>query len=187
MIVNRKTALRLIVFWGVVGLCIWYLLSRWAIDARPPWAADIDPPPPYSSDSATDEEWVRDLPVIVPIDNHSGDYFIESRLERERARSQQLEWLKSIAGDDRVSADARQRAGNEAVTLVNLTAKEAELEGLIRGKGFEDAVVYLFDSAAIVVIKTEELTAADVLCLADLVVRVASLAPDRVSVVSRPY
>ena len=58
-----------------------------------------------------------------------------------------------------VSSEAAVQATEKIVKLTENSAKEDEMESLIRAKGFENCMVYLTDDAVSVVVQTEGLTA----------------------------
>lgn len=53
-------------------------------------------------------------------------------------RSQQIEVLKEIAGNPSSSVEARDRAQNNLISIIENIGKENELEKLIIARGFKD-------------------------------------------------
>jgi len=114
------------------------------------------------------------------------DFFIEFRLERRRNRSRQLEWLSRVAKDEKADRSVREEASRRLVEQTKKMELEMEMEGLIKAKGFEDALVFLFDEAATVVVKSADpLTGPEVARIADVVSRGTGLGMDRITVVGR--
>lgn len=113
-----------------------------------------------------------------------GDFFAEFRLERDRARGREREMLRELMTPS-TPEEARRQANERYLRLSRLMGLEVELEGLIRSRGFEDAVVFLGDSAAQVVIRAPSLTPVQVAAVADLVHQVAGVDPDRIRIVAR--
>lgn len=97
------------------------------------------------------------------------DFFSEARLEREIGRSQSVASLQTIVQDTSTSAEGRAMAEQEMVKISRLSETEANVESLICAKGFEDAVLYIQEDSATVIIKTEGLTEEDVAKIVDII------------------
>ena len=97
------------------------------------------------------------------------DYFASSRLTREKARDEAVSTLKELSE----SADA------------DGTAKEANIESLIRAKGYADAVVMLSDGSANIVVSPPEggLQADDVTKIRDIVVSETGMSAGQIKIV----
>lgn len=113
------------------------------------------------------------------------DFYVESRLDRERALSRQFELLEAVINNPDSSPEVRSRAQEELLALSRQASVEAETESLIRAKGFDDALVYLHQDGAVVVVRTQLLSRADAAVIMDLVSRVAAVAVEEISVVVR--
>ena len=112
----------------------------------------------------------------------ASDYFATARVEREQSRSRALEILRQAAS----SGDADER-GNAQATMTKIALSvenEMIIEGLIKAKGFKDAVVYLSDSGASVVVKTDALTAAQTAQIKDIIIEKATVGADKIKIVS---
>lgn len=117
------------------------------------------------------------VPAAAPAAEEQGveDFFTEYRLERERMRGQQVELLKALADNPRSSEETRQKAQEQLFEIGRVMSREAEIEQLLRAKGFADAVVSLRENAATVVIKGPQVTAEEAVRISDLVGRGAGI------------
>lgn len=98
------------------------------------------------------------------------EYFAKVRLERRQARDEAAATLSAVAGADGASQETIDEALRSMSLLANYTAKEAELENLIRAKGFIDCVVYLSENGVTVTVASEEeLTSASVAKITDII------------------
>ncbi len=113
------------------------------------------------------------------------DLFVEFRLEREQARSRQLDLLREILDNTNVDGAARSEAMTLWLEITKNIAAEIDLENLIRAKGFTDAVAVLGDGRATIMVKAASLTREEVVRVADLAVRVAGLSYDDITVMAR--
>lgn len=114
------------------------------------------------------------------------DYYVEARLERERTRSQEADILQRIVDDPQSSGDARQKAEQALLAIARKAEEEGDAEAILKAKGYDDAIVFLADASATVVLKTFGLTPSDVAVAADAVGRAAGLPAEDVNVVARP-
>jgi len=119
-------------------------------------------------------------------DKKSAEFFIEYRLERERTRGQQVEWLREIINNENADAETRKKAQEQLYTISQNIGKEMEIENLIRAKGFQDAVVLLQDKVVTVVVRSKELATDDVAKIADLVSRNTGISLQNIVIIPKP-
>ncbi len=115
----------------------------------------------------------------------TADFFAEYRLERDRAHGQEREMLREIMTGATATDEARRQANLRYLALSNSMGLEAQLEGLIRGRGFADAVVFLGEGTAQVIVKAPTLTSQEAAQMGDLVRQVAGVKPTAISIVRR--
>ncbi len=80
------------------------------------------------------------------------EYFAQVRLERSQARDEAASTLTAVAEAEGASAETVDGALQAMTRMAEYAVKEAELENLIRAKGFADCVVYLTDDSASVTV-----------------------------------
>jgi len=196
MVVSRRQILKFIAFVVLVGLAAFYVsahrkslmestMGRFGRTGGSEGVGDSDPgsegqaaiPVTGLSESA--------LTLLGPPEDSARDLFIEFRLEREQARSAQLELLREVLGNSGLSQEARDRALSLWLDIVQSVGQEVDIENLIRAKGYSDAVVVLGEGKATILVKVESLTREDVIRIADLAVRVAGLRYEDITVVPR--
>lgn len=103
-------------------------------------------------------------------DSYSGsDFFVEYRLERERVRSQQMDMLREIVHNPNADAENRKEAHRILLEVSQRLELEMEAEGLIKAKGFRDAVVFFNEEQIHVIVKAEQLEVAQVAQIGDLI------------------
>ena len=109
------------------------------------------------------------------------DYFAASRLSREQARDEAVSTLKELSE----SETADQTAKDEAAALAEDSVTEANIESMIRAKGYEDAVVMIGDESVNVVVAPPEggLQATDVTVIKDIVVAEAGVTAGQIKIV----
>ncbi len=108
---------------------------------------------------------------------------VETAMERERARSERLEWLRSIAADPGTSTLTRDEVQRRVLDELDQAAKEEELGELLKSEGFGDSVVVLNDKGLTISVHgrlLDQLTAAR---LGELASRMTGLPPERIVLV----
>jgi len=92
----------------------------------------------------------------------NANFYVTYRTEREATRTQEIQFYDSIIASATSSDDAKLEAENNKLALISLMEKELVTEGIIRGKGFEDAIVTSSSSNVNVFVKSAELTSTEV-------------------------
>lgn len=98
-------------------------------------------------------------------------FFVEYRLHRDRARSQQVEILKDIIESPSSTQETCKEAQEQLLSLSRNVSKEARVENLLKAKGYREAVVCVDQKGATVVIESRGLTPAEESRVIDIVSR----------------
>jgi stage III sporulation protein AH len=80
------------------------------------------------------------------------DYFDSARLQRQQARDSSLEILRQSAENENLSQESRDKAAVELSELAQNAVSEAQIESLVRAKGFRDCVAFISDDGVEVVV-----------------------------------
>ena len=115
----------------------------------------------------------------------SPDFFTEYRLEREKIRSERSDLLREGIKNAK-NEDSMQHAQDEVLKLVQEKQKEAEMENLIKARGFTDALVFIRDNSVSVVVKTSSLSREEVAQVADIISRVAGVKAEDITISAKP-
>lgn len=134
------------------------------------------------TDMTFEDNTAENADVAVVTDNNgesveasSSSFFSEYRLEREKNRSKEVEMWEDIINNGTAEETFKHLAQQELVKIVELTDKEMIIENLIISRGFSDALVFLTDDSATVIVEAKELTPKDVAQIQDIVVRKTKL------------
>ncbi len=101
--------------------------------------------------------------------NSSRNYFVEYRLSRDKLRANLIDRLDGIVNNDKTNEDMRSEAQNEIIKIGKISESELQMEGLIKSKGFDEAVVLLTDEDIKVVVSTDELNEGEMVKILDIV------------------
>lgn len=134
---------------------------------------------PGGAPAPTEEGESRE--VMAPIG--PGSSVADARMERERVRAQQIELLERMISARDTTPEMRARAQEQMLALIAALGQEAEIEGILRSKGYRDALAYVRDGAVTVVVP-DPLQGPDATRIADAVCRVTGCRPEQVAVVA---
>jgi len=113
----------------------------------------------------------------------NANFYTTYRNERESTRTQEIQFYDSIIASATSSDDAKKEAESNKMALISLMEKELVTEGIIRGKGFEDAIVTSSESNVNVFVKCAELTSAEVAQISSVVTEQLNVALDKVIII----
>ena len=129
-------------------------------------------------------------------DNFSGDtsasgkpedqnYFTSTALDRQSARDEALDVLKMVAESDESSQEAKAEAQQKISKIAVDIQNEANIETLVKAKGFEDCVAIISDNAVSVIVGAESLQAAEAAQILTIVYETTGINPENVSIISK--
>lgn len=113
------------------------------------------------------------------------DFFIEYRLEREKARSEQISIFREMINNPNIDEATRKEAQNKMLALTDTMEKEMEIESLIRARGYKDALAYIHDEAVDVIIHTNGLEKDDVAKIGDIIIKVTGFGTGDVTIIEK--
>ena len=116
------------------------------------------------------------------VSEESADFFTQARLDREAGRSRSIETFNSLISNEDADAAAKETAQQGVLRLAQNTETEAAIENLLRAKGFEDAVCYINNDMANVVVKTDVLDAASAAKISEIVTEQSGIVQDKIKI-----
>ena len=119
------------------------------------------------------------VPIMAP------DFFTEYRLERDKIRSERSDLLREIIKNSKTD-DAKKQAQESILKMTLEKQREAEMENLIKAKGFGDALVFIRDNSVSAVVKSNSLTKDEVVQVAEVICRTAGVKPEDITVSAKP-
>jgi stage III sporulation protein AH len=108
---------------------------------------------------------------VVSHQQTSSSFFIDYRLERDKVRSEQIEYLKEVIDNKDTVQEIRNEAQREMVAIVKMMEKELAVENLLKAKGFKDALIFIHENSINVIVDEENLTPEQVAQIQDIVIR----------------
>lgn len=111
------------------------------------------------------------------------DFFTTTRSDRESNRTEAIALLKETLGSASASASAKTKAEDQIAKIADRMEKEADIEAVLKAKGFEDAVVIIGDDDVNVVVKSGELLESQTLQIQDAVIAGTKIAVEKIKIV----
>lgn len=118
-------------------------------------------------------------------ESETDDYFALSVINRERVRDEALEMLLDLTNSDVVDAVAKTDAYNEMTRMANEITSEANIESLVKAKGFNNCVAVVSGEDVNVVVESDGLTINQVAQIKEIVYLECGVHPDNVKIIEK--
>lgn len=158
----------------LIGLAV-YLNYQWFYD-------------PASSLGYGDNNMEDGLPNDSSAAGDAGDgedYFTSTALDRQQARDEALDVLKMVSESEESSEEAKAEAQQKISKIAVDIQNEANIETLVKAKGYEDCVAIISDNAVSVIVSAESLQAAEAAQILTIVYETTGISPENVSIISK--
>ncbi|ACL76257.1 SpoIIIAH-like family protein [Ruminiclostridium cellulolyticum] len=111
----------------------------------------------------------------------ANNFFAQAKMDRDVTRDKDIETMKGIYEDGMASKDVKSKAYEKMMKIVERSQKEANIETLIKEKGFNDVVALFSDDGSVdVVVKAPAISKADWAKIADIVARQGNIPFDKI-------
>ena len=111
------------------------------------------------------------------------NYFVNYRLKREQFRQEAKGMLSELLNSSVEKSKAQ--AQEKWLELSTKIQRESEIENLLKIKGFQDAVVDVFQDSVTVIVYAQMLTPNEVNLIQEIVVRVTNVRLDKITVTAK--
>lgn len=103
--------------------------------------------------------------------SYNTEYFVSSRLERDKMYSQMVETYQNLLESSSISEEQKSISTQEITNINNTKNSIMIAENLIKNLGFEDVVIFMNDNSTSVIVKAEKLEEADIAQIQNIVCR----------------
>ena len=111
----------------------------------------------------------------------ANSFFAQAKMDRDVVRGKDTEALKGITEDKLATKDAKSKAYEKMIKIVETSQKEMRIETLIKEKGFSDVVALFSDNGNVdVIVKAPGISKADAAKIADIVMRQGNVSLDKI-------
>ena len=117
--------------------------------------------------------------------NETNDYFTATALNRQESRDEAIDVLKLVTEDKEASEEAKAEAQAKIAKIATDIQNEANIETLVKAKGFEDCVAIISDDAVSVIVSAETLQASQAAQIFSIVYDTTGVSPENISIINR--
>ena len=141
----------------------------------------------YGAESAptSDPLDLSETPIAVEKDQSEEDYFAMTQISRQRARDEAIDVLQTVVDSEDALAEAKDAALAEISAIALEIESEANIEMLVKSKGFEDCVAVISGDAASIVVKTDALLPNEVAQITEIVYEQAGILPTNLNIIQK--
>lgn len=132
-------------------------------------------------DKINNDDKTKETSATQAIESGS-NYFVTSRLERDKMYSQILDTYEGILKNESVSAEQKGISTQEIANINNKKNSIMIAENLIKNLGFEDVVIFVNENSVSVIIKAEKLEEADVAQIQNIVCREIGVETEKIHI-----
>ena len=137
---------------------------------------------PGAATAATPAATDAQLDTVLGNANAAG-FFASFREERESVREKEIEYLDSIITNANSDKESLKDAQDQKIELTRIMEKEMTVEGMLKAKGFSDAVVTLRTGSVNVVVSASEITDAQAAQILDIVRRETGESAENIKII----
>lgn len=116
------------------------------------------------------------------VSGEANEFFAQAKLNRQSARDEATEMVKSILNDIKSSEEAKTEAIKQAADIAKNIQQEANIESLIRAKGFEDCLAFIQNGECSVVVNAGSLNETTAITVKDIVSGQAGIGFDKIKI-----
>lgn len=113
------------------------------------------------------------------------DYFAATALDRQQSRDEAIDVLKLVTENDEASEEARAEAAAKISKIAVDMQNEANIETLVKAKGFEDCVAVIADDSVSVIVKADELMANQAAQILMIVYETTGISTENISIINK--
>lgn len=139
---------------------------------------------------AGSEDIVENFESVNYTEDNSGmyvedTYFASSILSREQARDEAIEVLKTVVNNEAALDSAKEAALSDIARIADDIEAEANIETLIKSKGFEECIAVVTGTSANIVVKSDGLLQNELSQIKEIVYEQAGIDPVNIKIVEK--
>ena len=161
----------------LIGGAVWL---NWALFST---AGDEDYDPSYYASGEAQNNPSEDSNAGTQSGENS--YFAMAQIDRSRARDEAMEVLNQITSSEDATDDARAQAYAAIEQMAIDIENEANIETLMKAKGFEECVAVISDNAATIIVKSSGLLPSQLAQITEIVWEQAGISPASVKIIEK--
>ncbi len=132
---------------------------------------------------------LNDNPVVnvanVDDKKNKTDFFVEYRIERDQARSEQINLLREMINNPNSDKGLKKKAQERLLEITNNIEKEMDIESLIRARGYNDGIAFIHDNSIELIISSDGLNKDDVAKIGDIITNSTGINLENITIIER--
>lgn len=149
------------------------------------WALFASPEKSAKGDAEGVSKGGQNSEQVDNTENNDDAYFSASQVSRERARAEAMEVLQAVVDNSEAVGTVKDQALTDISRIALDIEKEANIETLIKSKGFADCVAVVSGASANVIVKTDGLLPNEVAQITEIVYEQAGIQPSNLKIVEK--
>ena len=113
------------------------------------------------------------------------NYFTSTALTRKQSRDEAIDVLKLVTENEDATESAKAEAAEKISKIAVDIQNEANIESLVKAKGFEECVAVISDNAVSVIVKAETLQANQAAQILAIVYETTGISPENISIINK--
>ena len=122
-------------------------------------------------------------PDAVETATDSGDYFTQAKNERKKALEEACETVEELLKTENLTETDKESALKQIENIGNTIKKEANIEALLKAKGFEKAVAVIGNEGINIIVKSDGLTTANTMQIQDIATQESGLDLSKIKII----
>ncbi|MBR6558333.1 MAG: SpoIIIAH-like family protein [Clostridia bacterium] len=118
-------------------------------------------------------------------DGSKDDYFAMTEISRQRARDEAIDVLQTVVDSEDALAEAKDAALAEISAIALEIESEANIEMLVKSKGFKDCVAVISGDSASIVVRSDGLLPTDIAQITEIVYQQAGISPTNLNIIQK--
>lgn len=112
-------------------------------------------------------------------------YFASAQLSRKQARDQAIAVLQTVVESSTADATTREQASNDISRIASEIQVEANIETLIKSKGFEECVAVVSEGSASIIVRSDGLLPNELSQIKEIVYEQAGIDPVYIKIIEQ--
>jgi len=113
------------------------------------------------------------------------DYFASIALQRNQARDEAIEVLKTVTTSETALEEAKQSALDDINKMARDIEREANIETLILSKGFTQCIAVISDDKCNIIVETSGLLPGEVAQISEIVYEQTGIVPENLKIIEK--
>lgn len=112
----------------------------------------------------------------IAASKQANDFFAQALMDKETARSRDVDQLDKITNDQKADKDTIKKAYDAKMKLVQIAEREMKIESLVKKIGFEDVIALFSEDGSVdVIVKSPSINSSQAVQITEIVSRHGSI------------